>query len=391
MIETLAIIPARGGSVGVPRKNARPLAGKPLIVHTIEQALAAASVTRVVVSTDDEEIATISRAAGAEVVRRPADLSGSKATSESALLHVLDSLAQSESYRPEVLVFLQCTSPLTLAEDIDGTVNAMLDEGADSALAVTDFHYFLWGRDAGGRAVGINHDKRVRPMRQDREPQFLETGAVYAMRVEGFRKANHRFFGVTAMYETPAERCLEIDEPVDFEVAEMLMRAAQSDARLRLLPRRVGAVAFDFDGVFTDNRVWVSQDGAESVACNRSDGMGLSALRKAGVPMTVISTEVNPVVAARCEKLKLPCLQGIDDKPPVLLAWLAEQGVAPADAVFVGNDVNDLGCLTAVGCGVVVADAHPAVRAAGRIVLTRDGGRGAVRELCDLVLRTLQS
>jgi YrbI family 3-deoxy-D-manno-octulosonate 8-phosphate phosphatase len=389
MTEALAIIPARGGSAGVPRKNVLPLAGKPLIAYTIEQALRADRVQRVVVSTDDAEIAGVAERFGAEVVRRPAELSGPMASSESALLHVLDHLDQSEQYRPDLLVFLQCTSPLTVAADIDGAIEALEAEGADTALAVTPFHYFLWGVDADGQVVGVNHDKAARVMRQQREPQYLETGAVYVMRTDGFRAARHRFFGKTAMYVMPPERRLEIDEPVDFQVAEMLLHQRRRQGHLALLPQRPAALVMDFDGVFTDNRVTVTEDGAESVTCSRGDGMGLSALRDTGLPILVLSTENNPVGAIRCRKLGLPCLHGIDRKLPVLTDWLAENDVDPADAIYVGNDVNDLECLQAVGCPVVVADAHPDVRPAARIVLTARGGDGAVREVCDLVLDRL--
>ena len=184
-MKCLAIIPARGGSKGIPRKNIRPLAGRPLIAFNIEQARLSRYVDRLVVSTDDAEIAAVAQQYGAEVVWRPAEISGDTASSESALLHTLEHLRQSEGYEPDVLVFLQCTSPLTLAEDIDGTVQALLDQGADSALATIPFHYFLW-RQADGDAVGINHDKRSRPLRQERQPQYLESGAVYAMRADGF-------------------------------------------------------------------------------------------------------------------------------------------------------------------------------------------------------------
>ncbi len=225
--EILAIIPARGGSKGIPRKNLQPLAGKPLLAYSIEAARQTSSITRTVVSTDDPEIGAVAQEYGAEVVWRPAEISGDTASSESALLHVLDHLRQSEGYEPDLLVFLQCTSPLTAPEDIEGTIRALLDANADSALAVTPFHYFLWREGQDGSAVGINHDKSRRPLRQEREPQFLETGAVYVMRTQGFRAARHRFFGKTVMYVMPRERCLEIDDPEDLIVAEALLRARQ--------------------------------------------------------------------------------------------------------------------------------------------------------------------
>ena len=222
-MKTLAIIPARGGSEGIPRKNVRLLAGKPLIAHTIGTATQASSVNRVLVSTDDDEIATISRQWGAEVVSRPAGISTYTASSELALFHTLEYLDETEGYNPDLVVFLQCTSPLTLAEDIDGTVQALFDQEADSSLAVTPLHYFLYRRDLNGGAIGVNHDNRVRPLRQERDLQYLETGAVYVMRTKGFKEAGHRFFGKTAMYVMPPERCLEIDEPIDLRLAEVLL------------------------------------------------------------------------------------------------------------------------------------------------------------------------
>jgi len=388
-MQTLAIIPARGGSKGIPRKNVRLLAGKPLIAHTLEAARKSRFIRRVVVSTDDPEIAAVSQRYGAEVVWRPAEISGDMASSESALAHALEHLRSTEGYGPDLVVFLQCTSPLTVTEDIDGTVQALLDENADTALAVTPFHYFLWHRDTRGDAVGINHDKRVRLLRQQREPQYRETGAVYVMRAQGFLQARHRFFGKTAIHVIPLERCLEIDDPVDFEIAEMLLQEQQREQRANLLPHPVAALVLDFDGVFTDNRVIVSQNGGEAVVCDRGDGWGLAQLKKLGLPILVLSTEANPVVQARCVKLGIPCRHGLQEKLAALDEWLGERGIARSQVVYVGNDVNDLACLTAVGCGVAVADAHPQVLAAARIVLTAGGGRGAIRQICDMVLQAL--
>lgn len=388
--DVLAIIPARGGSKGLPRKNVLPIAGRPLIAWNIAAALAAKTVTRIVVSTDDAGIAVVARRYGADVVHRPADISGDTASSESALLHTLAHLKQAENYEPSLVVFLQCTSPLTIGQDIDGVVNALRSEAADSALAVRDFHYFVWKTDANGEATGINHDKRTRPRRQDREPQWLETGAVYAMRTAGFLQAKHRFFGKTVTHAMPPQRSMEIDDSTDLSIAEAMLRRRQGDDRLALLPKAIGAVVFDFDGVFTDNGVVVMQDGREAVVCSRFDGMGITRLRKTGMPMLVLSTEANPVVSARCAKLGLECLQNSADKVADLTRWLAARSIDPATVVYIGNDVNDAGPLQMVGCGVVVADAHPDVMPLARIVLSNVGGRGAVRELCDLIMKGTQ-
>jgi N-acylneuraminate cytidylyltransferase len=262
-------------------------------------------------------------------------------------------------------------------------------ERADSAFTVCPFHHFLWKRGGDGASEGVNHEGARRKRRQELEPQFLETGAAYVMRTEAFLASDERFCGRTVMYSTPPERCLEIDEPEDFVRAEAALRASRRGAVVAALPRAPAALILDFDGVLTDNRVWVDQDGREAVMANRGDGMGLGLLARAGVKLLILSKEQNPVVGARARKLKIECLQGIDDKVRVLQRWLADHGVKASDAVYIGNDVNDLECMALVGCAAAPADAHPTALSAAQIVLGHRGGHGAVRELCDAVLARL--
>ena len=157
----------------------------------------------------------------------------------------------------------------------------------------------------------------------------------------------------------------------------------------RPMPETIKLLVLDFDGVLTDNRVWVNQDGVESIAANRSDSYGLGLLRKAGVESVVISKETNPVVAARCKKMNIPYLQGIDDKEKALKDLLAEKGIDSSQVVYIGNDVNDLPGFRVAGWSVAVADALPEVIREADYVLSNPGGRGAVRELCDLILKNL--
>ena len=384
----LGVIPARGGSKGIPHKNVRLVAGEPLLAYVVREACLSRWLTRVIVSTDDDEIAGVARRRGAEVIWRPAEISGDTATSEAALLHALEHLRTTERYEADLLVYLQCTSPLTLAEDIDGTIDALLDTGADTALAVAPFHYFLW-RGPAEQASGVNHDKSVRPRRQDREPQYVEAGAVVVARARGFMEAKHRFYGRSAIYEIPLERCLEIDEPSDLLLAEARLRERQQRAPADALPNVPAGLVLDFDGVFTDNHVFVTDDGREGVVCHRSDGLGLARLRATGLPMIVLSTETNPVVALRCQKLGVPCQQGLADKPAALAQWIEAQQLDPRQVVYVGNDVNDLDCLKMVGGPGAVGDALEEVKPAARLVLNAHGGHGAVREICDLLYARL--
>lgn len=148
----------------------------------------------------------------------------------------------------------------------------------------------------------------------------------------------------------------------------------------------VDLIAFDFDGVFTDNSVYVSQDGVESVRCCRSDGLGLSGVRKAGVRTIIISTETNPVVGARATKLNVDYEQAVEDKAQAIRALCDKFAVPLARTMFVGNDVNDMPALAIVGVPVSVADAYPELTEVVRFQTKRAGGHGAVREICDRVL-----
>jgi len=152
---------------------------------------------------------------------------------------------------------------------------------------------------------------------------------------------------------------------------------------LRPLLERVRFAVFDFDGVFTDNRVWVNERGEEAVAFSRSDGLGLRRLDEVGVQYLIVSTEPNPIVGARAVKLNADCVQGVDDKLAVVFERTELLGVPLEQTAYVGNDVNDAECLRAVGCPVVPADAWPEVRSLARWVLSRPGGAGCVREFCN--------
>ena len=217
----LALIPARGGSKGIPGKNLQPVGGVPLIGRTVAAARASARVGRVVVSTDDDAIAAVAEEHGAEVVRRPAAIAGDTASSESALLHALDFLEQ-QGPLPERLVFLQCTSPFTHAAQIDRVLAALDTPGINSSFAVAPWHGFLWRSD--GR--GINHDpQQPRQRRQDLEPSFLETGAIYAMATASFR-ANASRFCAPWQPVVIDDSGPEIDTPADLA----LCRNMQSDS-----------------------------------------------------------------------------------------------------------------------------------------------------------------
>lgn len=398
--EVLAIIPARGGSKGIPRKNIRDFAGCPLIAYSIAAGLQAESVSRVVVSTEDPEIAEIARKFGAEVpFMRPAELAQDDTRDLPVFEHAVRWLAQNEGYHPDYVVQLRPTSPIRPKDLIDRAVEELVNNPeADSVRGVVpagENPHKMWRIDPKGQmqpllqVEGINEP--YNSPRQKLPLVFWQTGHIDVVRPEVILE-KHSISGdvILPVFIDPAFK-VDIDDLGDWIHAERLVREGGLDMihpgrKPRPWPEKVSLVVFDFDGVMTDNRVWVDQNGVESVAANRGDGMGVEMLLEAGFRGVIISSEPNPVVAARARKIGLPYFHGIGDKVRTLTAYLDENGIDPAETIYVGNDVNDLPCFETVGCAFVVSDAHPDVKREADQILTRPGGHGAVREVCDLIM-----
>jgi N-acylneuraminate cytidylyltransferase len=399
--QVLALIPARGGSKSIPQKNIKPLGGIPLLAYSILAGQEAQSVERVIVSTDDPQIAEVARRWGAEVpFLRPAELARDDSTDISAFEHALTWLDEKEGYRPDLVVQLRPTSPLRPPDCVDAAVELLhADPQADSVRGVVTSGqnpYKMWRFNADGSMRPLLVSEFEEPYNMPRQllpPTYWQTGHIDVIRrrviLEQLSMTGERIIPlvIDPLY------MIDIDSERDWYQAEwMLERLTLPYIRpepFSPFPADLKMLVMDFDGVLTDNRVWVTQDGVEAVACYRGDGMGLSRLRRQGIGLFVISKEKNPVVGARCAKLRVDYQQGVDDKVPVLDKVLADHGFLWDQIVYIGNDVNDLACIQRAGCGVAVADAHPAVLAEADLVLEQRGGHGAVRELCDLIMTQL--
>jgi N-acylneuraminate cytidylyltransferase len=404
-VDVLAIVPARGGSKSIPRKNIRPFAGHPLLAYSIAAARQANRVTRVVLSTDDEEIAAIGRAYGAEVpFLRPAELAQDQTQDLPVFEHALRWLAEREGYRPQVVVQLRPTSPVRPVDLVDRAVAMLLDHPqADSVRGVVPAGqnpYKMWRRDeSSGRLAPLLADVIGEPYnmpRQELPATFWQTGHIDAIRPRAILEQHSMSGQVILGLLIDPSFTVDIDTPRDWERAEWLLanpelRAVRIGPEPRAMPETIRLLVLDFDGVMTDNRVWTDSEGRETVVCDRADGWGLARLREAGVDVVVLSTETNPVVEARCRKLSLPFVQGSADKASALKALLAERRLDAAEVVYLGNDANDVPCFPLVGWALAVSDAHPSARSQADRVLGRPGGHGAVRELCDLLIHHLTS
>jgi N-acylneuraminate cytidylyltransferase len=398
--EVLAIVPARGGSKGIPRKNIRSFAGHPLIAYSIAAGLQAETVTRVLLSTDDEEIAAVGRHYGAETpFLRPAELAQDRTLDLPVFEHALTWLAEHEGYFPEVVVQLRPTSPIRPIRLVDEAVRLLLQNPqADSVRGVVPAGqnpHKMWRLDPAGGPMQplLTVEGIAEPYNAPRQvlpPVYWQTGHVDAIRPRAILEQHSMSGAVILPVQVEPRYTVDIDNPWDWQRAEWLAWNGGLEmvwpVPHRPLPEQVALLVLDFDGVLTDNRVWVDETGRESIAANRSDSIGLNRLRAAGVQVLVLSTETNPVVAARCRKLNLPVLQGVADKAQALQDYLQQHDLPAQQTVYLGNDINDLPCFPIVGCAVVVADAQPEAAAHADRLLTQRGGYGAVRELCDQIL-----
>jgi YrbI family 3-deoxy-D-manno-octulosonate 8-phosphate phosphatase len=401
MVEVLALIPARGGSKSIPRKNIRLFAGHPLVAYSIAAGLQASRVTRTIVSTDDEEIAEVARKYGAETpFLRPAEFAQDNTTDLPVFQHALGWLQEHEGYQPDIVVQLRPTSPIRPTDCVDAAVQLLLDHPeADSVRGIVPSGqnpFKMWRVDEQGRMAPLLSVPGIaEPYNAPRQalPQtYWQTGHIDAIRVSTIYQKHSLSGDIIYSLMIDPRYTVDIDTLRDWQRAEWLVAQGDLDMVLpgpakRPLPDKVELVVFDFDGVMTDDRVWVDQEGHEMVAANRRDGLGIAMLLKASIPAVVISTEPNPVVAARCRKLGLPVMQGIGDKAAALRQVLAERQVLPENVVYLGNDVNDLPCFPLVGCAVVTADANPEVGRQADLVLSHKGGYGAVRELCERLIK----
>lgn len=218
----LSLIPARGGSKGIPNKNIKFLDGKPLIYYSIEVAKKAKLVNRVVVSTDSKEISAVAKKYGAEVIDRPAELASDESPTELTMIHAVVELEKS-GYKPDYIVLLQPTSPLRYLDDIDNSINKILKDKADSLLSVQFNKHFLW-KDVKGRFTPVNYDILDRPRRQKRNLEFLENGSIYITSFDILMKTKNRLGGRKGYYIMNEESSIEIDSEFDFWLAGMILK-----------------------------------------------------------------------------------------------------------------------------------------------------------------------
>ena len=379
----VAIIPVRGGSKGIPRKNIKSMAGRPLIYYSLRAALETDSIDVVAVATDSEEIASVCKAlfpnsAKLMIYNRSEESATDTASTESVMLEFAG------KYEFNQLILIQATSPLVTNNDLQSACNKFNGGDFGGLLSVVEQSRFYWTEDDNGHGNPVNYDPQNRPRRQDFRPGFVENGSFYITTKESLLQSKCRISHPYALYPMRVETYWEIDDMDDWRIIESIIRNEKLNFPIEQLSK-IKLLVMDFDGVFTDNKVIVFQDGTEAVICDRGDGMGLSTLNKLGLPLLVLSKERNNVLESRCKKLAIECVYKLDDKLTFLKNRCEEMSISLSEVAYVGNDINDVPCIEAVGFGIAVADSHPSAIAAADHITEANGGNGALREICDVI------
>lgn len=376
----ISIIPARGGSKSIPKKNIIDFCGKPLIAWSIENALGSKYIKEVYVSTDDKEIADISRKYGASIIWRPDELATDTASSEEALLHAISKIESQKEI--DIVVFLQATSPLREKDDIDNAIEKFFSEDSDSLFSAAVLEDFCIWEDTEKGVRGVSFDYLNRGRRQDRKPYYLENGSIYIFKPEILKQYSNRLGGKIVLYHMPIWKSYQIDNTENLGICEYFMNnKILREKHFAPVLKDIKLIVYDFDGVLTDNKVLLREDGVESVVVNRSDGLAIGMIKDMGIKQIILSKEKNKVVEVRANKLGIPVLKGIDNKKEALIGYCKGNGIPLESVVYIGNDINDVELMKIVGYPVCPSDAYEEVKKIVKIVLEASGGAGVVRDV----------
>ena len=366
----LGVIPARGGSKGLPRKNILPIAGFPLIYWTIQAARRSHLLDGFFVSTDDDDIASIAESYGARVLKRPAHLAQDDTTTLAVLQHII-------SLKPcDAAVVLQPTSPLRNADTIDSCISEF-QNGRFDTLATGYYTKII--------EYGTHQNLR----RQDIPGFFYDDGNVYVIAKSVIQ--NGKWFGDSICKKVIApELNVEIDDEITFTMTEALLlkrlHAGRQNADFLDRLAKMKILVMDVDGVLTDGGMYYCTCGGEMKKFNTRDGMGIARLKKAGTITAFITSENTEIVERRAQKLSIDHVyRGVTDKSAALDSILVKEHCTAQEVVYIGDDLNDLEIMRRVGVAITVPDGNSVIKRMAHYVTIHRGGEGAVREVCDMI------
>lgn len=380
----VAFIPVRGGSKSIPLKNIKSISGRPLVYWTIKAACGCKYIDKVYVATDSKKIKEtvegfknkieVDIFEKVEVIGRSVESASDVASTEFAMLEF------ASNYDFDNIVLVQATSPLLQASDLDRGFEVFQTEGTDSVLSVVHQKRFHWGKDEQGNAYPSNYDVFRRPRRQEFDGYFVENGAFYISSKQCLIKSQNRVSGNIKVVEMNEDTFFEIDESSDWVIIESLMKKNAISAPTEI--PKIKMFLTDCDGCLTDGGMYYSEFGDELKKFNTRDGMGFALLKQKGIITGIITSERVDLNRRRAEKMKLDILKsGCKDKLSVIKCICEERGIDIENVCYIGDDINDVEAIKAVGYGCCPADAISEVKEVATYVTKARGGEGVIREV----------
>lgn len=378
----VAFIPVRGGSKSIPLKNIKIINGKPLVYWTVKAAQLCKDIDIVYVATDSDiikdTVESFTDCPKVKVIGRSPETASDTASTESAMIEFCN------NYEFDNIVLIQATSPLLSYEDLDKGFEVFNMEDTDTVLSVVRQKRFNWKMDEKGLVAPTNYDVFHRPRRQEYDGYLVENGAFYISSREGVLKYNNRLWGNMRCVEMNEDTFFEIDEPSDWVIIEALMK--KNGVKADDGKAAVKMVITDCDGCLTDGGMYYSENGDELKKFNTRDGMAFSILRSKGIVCGIVTGEDRELNRRRAAKMKLDFIRnGITDKLTVIKEIAAEYGISMEEIAYIGDDINDIDVLKAVGYSFCPADAAVAVKETADTVLSAKGGEGVIREVVSLL------
>ena len=386
MNKVISFIPVRGGSKSIPLKNIKPLCGKPLVCWNIEALEACKEVDEVIVATDSDEIWKTVESKNyqkTKLYRRSAENACDTASTESVMLEYIKYACLPET---DIFMLVQATSPLTETVHFSEALQKYSKGEFDSMLTCVRNYRFFWNEDGSS----MNYDYMNRPRRQNFSGMLMENGAFYINTVKNILSNGNRLGGKIGIYEMPEYTATEIDEPDDWMILEKLMRKYKSEFLKPADKPTIKLFVSDIDGTLTDGGMYYSENGDELKKFNTRDGMAFGMLREAGIKTAIVTSEDRELNRRRAEKMKVDYLiQGKRDggKLAAVEEIVEAMGISMQEVAYIGDDVNCIELLSAVGYAACPVDACDKVKnIPGIAVMKKKGGEGCVREFCELII-----
>lgn len=384
----VAFIPVRGGSKSIPLKNIKPISGKPLVYWTVKAACECEFIDKVYVATDSDAIKNVVESFKSEndffekivVVGRSAESASDTASTEFAMLEF------AERMEFDNIILVQATSPLLTGNDLNNGFVAFARDGIDSVLSVVRQKRFHWAENEDGTAYPTNYDVFNRPRRQEFAGYLVENGAFYITSRKALLESRNRVSGNIKAVEMNEDTFLEIDEPSDWVIIEALMKKNGIVSEKKI--PEIKMFLTDCDGCLTDAGMYYSEHGDELKKFNTRDGMAFAMLRAKGIITGIVTSEDVELNRRRANKLELDILEaGCKNKLMAVKMYSKQYNIPLENIVYIGDDINDIEVIKAVGYGCCPSDAMESVKEVAKYVTKSKGGNGVIREIVELILK----